>query len=160
MKATEIIPGLWLGNVHDSMDENFIRKNNIKVVFNCTKNLPFSPIIPIKYRIPLDDNLEEAEIQNMALWSEEIVYKIIKEYRRHNSVLVHCMAGIQRSAASVAMVLIILRKIHINEAINIIKGLRRIAFHPSVNFYKSIKYFDDKYHNEILPNISNYINKT
>ena len=49
--AHEIIPRLWLGNVKASMDEDFIRQKNIGVVFNCTKNLPFSPIIPIKYRV-------------------------------------------------------------------------------------------------------------
>ena len=56
--ADEILPKLWLGNAKSSMDENFIRSKNITVVFNCTKNLPFSPIIPIKYRVPVDDNLE------------------------------------------------------------------------------------------------------
>ena len=36
--ANEIIPNLWLGNAKASMDEDFIRQNNITVVFNCTKN--------------------------------------------------------------------------------------------------------------------------
>jgi len=63
--ANEIIPRLWLGNAKASMNEDFIRQKNITVVFNCTKNLPFSPMIPIKYRIPVDDNLEEQEIRNM-----------------------------------------------------------------------------------------------
>ena len=54
------------GNAKASMDEDFLRRNNIVVVFNCTKNLPFSPSIPIKYRIPVDDNLKEEEIRNMS----------------------------------------------------------------------------------------------
>ena len=82
--ADEIIPRLWLGNAKASMDEEFIRRNNITAVFNCTKNLPFSPIIPIKYRVPVDDNLEEEEIRNMELWSTEISYKIIKEHKPKN----------------------------------------------------------------------------
>jgi hypothetical protein len=61
--AHEIIPRLWLGNAKASMDEQFIREKGIQVVFNCTKNLAFSPMIPIKYRIPVDDNLEEEEMQ-------------------------------------------------------------------------------------------------
>ena len=32
--ANEIIPNLWLGNAKASMDEDFIRQNNITVVFN------------------------------------------------------------------------------------------------------------------------------
>ena len=87
--AHEILPGLWLGNAKASMDENFIHRNNIRVVFNCTKNLPFSPMIPNKYRIPVDDNLEEEEIRNMELWSSEIAFKIMAEYKEGNVILVH-----------------------------------------------------------------------
>ena len=111
--AHEIIPRLWLGNFKASMNEEFIRKNNIQVVFNCTKNLAFSPIIPIKYRVPVDDNLEEEEIRNMELWSSEITFKIIAEYRKGYPILVHCMAGMQRSAAAVAFVLIAFQHMHI-----------------------------------------------
>jgi len=152
--ADEIIPRLWLGNAKASMDEEFIRRNNITAVFNCTKNLPFSPIIPIKYRVPVDDNLEEEEIRNMELWSTEIAYKIIYEYMEGNTVLVHCAAGMQRSAASVAFMLISYYKMRAGDAMNFIKQKRNIAFYPSANFGRSIHYFDRKYHNEILPQMN------
>lgn len=152
--ADEIIPRLWLGNAKSSMDEDFIRRNNITVVFNCTKNLPFSPIIPVKYRVPVDDNLEEEEIRNMELWSTEIAYKIIYEYMEGNTVLVHCAAGMQRSAASVAFMLIAYYKMRAGDAMNFIKQKRNIAFYPRANFGRSIEYFDRKYHNEILPQMN------
>jgi len=143
--ANEIIPRLWLGNVKASMDEDFIRKNNIVVVFNCTKNLPFSPMIPIKYRVPVDDNLEEEEIRNMELWSTEIAYKLISEYMEGKTILVHCMAGMQRSAASVAFMLIAYYKMRATDAMKFIKEKRNVAFYPSANFGRSIDYFDKKY---------------
>jgi len=149
--ANEIIPNLWLGNVKASMDEEFIKKNRINVVFNCTKNLAFSPIIPIKYRIPVDDNLEEDEIRNMELWSNEIVFNIISEYKKGNCILVHCMAGMQRSAAAVAMMLIAFLQIHTIDAIKMIKERRSIAFYPRANFGRSIDSFDRRFHEEILP---------
>jgi len=151
--ADEIIPRLWLGNAKSSMDENFIRQHNIVVVFNCTKNLPFSPIIPIKYRIPVDDNLEEQEIRNMELWSDEIAYKIIKEYMEGKTILVHCAAGMQRSAASVAFMLIAHYKMRALDAMKFIKEKRNIAFYPRANFGRSIDFFDRKYNGEILPQI-------
>ena len=151
--AHEIIPRLWLGNSKASMNEDFIRNNNIVVVFNCTKNLPFSPIIPTKYRIPVDDNLEEAEIRNMELWSNEIAYKIIREYAEGKTILVHCAAGMQRSAASVAFMLIAYYKLGSVEAMRIIKEKRNIAFYPRANFGRSIDYFDRKFHGEILPEV-------
>lgn len=151
--ADEIIPNLWLGNVHASMDETFIQDNRIEVVFNCTKNLPFSPMITYKYRIPVDDNLQEEEIRNMELWSSEIAYKIIAEYKEGRSILVHCMAGMQRSAASIAFMLIAYLKMHALDAMKLIKEQRNIAFHPRANFGRSIDYFDRKFHGEILPEI-------
>jgi len=137
-----------------SMDEDFIKKNNITVVFNCTKNLPFSPIIPIKYRIPVDDNLEEDEIRNMELWSMEIAYKIIANYVEGRTILVHCAAGKQRSAASVAFMLIAHERMRGLDAIKYIKERRPIAFMPNANFGRSIDYFDRKYHGEILPQMN------
>lgn len=151
--AHEIIPRLWLGNMTASMDEHFIRQKNINVVFNCTKNLPFSPIIPIKYRVPVDDNLQEDEIRNMELWSSEIAYKIIAEYVEGKNILVHCAAGKQRSAASVAFMLIAYLKIRGLDAINRIKEKRSVAFLPRANFERSIDYFDRKFHGEMLPQI-------
>ena len=124
--AHEILPGLWLGNAKASMDENFIHRNNIRVVFNCTKNLPFSPMIPNKYRIPVDDNLEEEEIRNMELWSSEIAFKIMAEYKEGNVILVHCMAGMQRSAASVAMMMILYLQIHATPVMKMIREKRGV----------------------------------
>lgn len=151
--AHEIIPRLWLGNDKASMDEDFLRKHNITVVFNCTKNLPFSHIIPIKYRIPVDDNLEEVEIRNMELWSTEIAFKIMNEYGEGKTILVHCKAGMQRSAASVAFMLIAYMHMRALDAMSFIKSKRQVAFYPRANFGRAIDYFDRKFHGEILPQI-------
>jgi dual specificity phosphatase 12 len=151
--ANEIIPRLWLGNAKASMNEDFIRQKNITVVFNCTKNLPFSPMIPIKYRIPVDDNLEEQEIRNMELWSSEISYKMMTEYVEGKTILVHCMAGMQRSAASVAFFLISYLKMRALDAMKMIKEKRMVAFYPRANFGRSIDYFDRKFHGEIMPEL-------
>jgi predicted ATP-dependent Lon-type protease len=149
--ADEIIPRIWLGNVRASTDQDFIKKNNIQVVFNCTKDLPFSPLIPIKYRVPVDDNLREEEIRNLELWSPEITHKLVTEYRKGNNILVHCMAGMQRSAACVAFLLIAVEGMHGLDAMQFIKQRRPIAFHPNANFGRSIDYFDREFHSNILP---------
>jgi predicted protein tyrosine phosphatase len=141
------------------MDEDFIRQNNIVVVFNCTKNLPFSPIIPIKYRIPVDDNLQESEIRNMELWSGEIAYKIISEHIEGKTILVHCAAGRQRSAASVAFTLIALLKMRALDAMKMIKEKRSVAFFPRANFGRAIDYFDRRFHGEIVPELRRLPNK-
>ncbi len=155
--AHEILPGLWLGNRRASVDEDFLQTNRIQVVCNCTKDLPFSPVIAIRYRVPVHDNLEEEEIANMEQWSKEIVYCLIREYKSGKAILVHCMAGMQRSAAVVAMMLIAFLRIHALDAYQYIKERRPIAFHPRANFGRAIDFFDRFFHGEIVPEIKRLV---
>jgi predicted protein tyrosine phosphatase len=152
--ANEIIPRLWLGNAHAAHDETFFRTHQITVVINCTKDIPFAGHAQKQYRIPVDDNLEEEEIRNMALWSHQIAYVILQHYNKGERILVHCMAGMQRSAAAMAMFLIIHAKCHAPEAMQYIRSKRPIAFFPRANFLKSIQYFDDYFHTNIRPLIN------
>ena len=57
--ADEIIPGLWLGNKVAAGDQNFSKINNVRAVFNCSKDIPFNATIPRQYRIPVDDSRQE-----------------------------------------------------------------------------------------------------
>ena len=152
--ADLILPGLWLGNAKASMDEEFIKKNNIVSVFNCTKDLPFHSSIRRRFRVPVDDNLKQEEIRNMELWSFEIVYKLTKEHK-HGNVLVHCYAGMQRSAAVIAMYLIGNHRMKKDNAIAYIKRKRPLAFWPFTNFEKSIEDFQQNYERDILPKLLN-----
>jgi len=147
-----IVPGLYLGNAKSSLDDEFLRKNNIRAVFNCTKDLPFHHSIRNKYRIPVDDNLKAEEIRNLELWSFESIYKLAKEHKQGN-VLVHCYAGMQRSAAVVAMYLIAIYEMKHEQAISFIKHKRPIAFLPFTNFLKAIQGFEKTYQKEIMPNL-------
>ena len=149
--AHEILTGLWIGNEKSSQDETFLRFNHIDVVFNCTKTLPFHYSIAHKYRLPVDDNLREEEIRNMELWSFDIAYKIMHEYLAGNRILVHCHAGMQRSAAAVAIFLIAFKRMRADEAMLFIKQRRPIAFHGGANFERAIRTFEQKYLNEYLP---------
>ncbi len=97
------------------------------------------------YRIPLDDNREPNEIRNAQLWSFEAIYRIAGAYNAGHTILVHCHAGMQRSAAFVAMFLIFLTRCKPDEAIAFIKSRRPIAFLHSVNFYESIVGFHADY---------------
>ena len=152
--AHEILPGLWLGNRIAALNDRWLKQQEITVVFNCTKDLPFSPIIKKQYRLPVDDNLKAEEIRNMTLWSHEAVYKVLAEYNKNQKVLVHCAAGMQRSATVVGMLLIAMKGMKWQQAINYIQGIRLIAFRDQANFKDSLIAFDTSYHREILPHIS------
>ena len=140
--AHEIIPNLWLGNLKAAANCEFLKSHSIFTVFNCTKTLPYAACVRRKYRVPVDDNLEPIEIENLEKWAAEIVYKVILELRRSHTVLIHCHAGMQRSAAVTAMVLISLYKISADDSMTYIRRIRSIAFFPAANFDASIRGFE------------------
>lgn len=148
-QADEILPGLWLGNAAASQNSQFLSQQRITTVFNCTKDLPFHPSITRRYQIPVDDNLQLEEIRNLELWSYEIVYKLTQEYKSGRPILVHCAAGMQRSAAAMAMFLIVAKNMNPQQAIEFIQSKRPIAFRPQANFNKSIEGFYTSYQNDI-----------
>lgn len=140
--ANQILPNLWLGNLRAAQDEAFLRNAGIQAVFNCTKDAPFHPSIRRRYRIPVDDNLQEDEIRNLELWSYEIVYKMINEYKQGHPIYVHCHAGMQRSPAVVAFFLMAVHRMSADQAKAYIKQRRPIVFLPSANFEKAIRGFE------------------
>jgi hypothetical protein len=156
--ADEVVPGLWLGSRYAAQNADYMKERRIRAVFNCTKDIPFDTSIPRQYRVPVDDSLQEPDIRNLELWSYEIVYKIAHEMRRAEAdgtaVLVHCAAGMQRSAASVAMYLIATKGMTADQAVTYIRSKRSIAFQPSINFEKSIRGFEGSFIKEIKPQLT------
>ena len=146
----EILPNLWLGNIRAATSPQWLGEKGIKCVFNCTKDIPFVPTIQRQYRVPVDDNLQAEEIRNLELWSYEVVFKLMREYKTGQPILVHCHAGMQRSAACMAMFLIVAKNMTPEQAIRYIKERRPIAFTPGVNFKQSIEGFYDSYQREIV----------
>lgn len=146
-EANLIVPRLWLGNRFAAANQKFLNDNNITVVFNCTKDLPFSPVVQHRYRVPVHDNLEAEEINNLEKWAPEIVYKVVSEYNKGNNILIHCHAGMQRSAAVMAMTLIALTGHSFDEIRTYIRNKRPIAFFPATNFEKSIRGFENVWKN-------------
>ena len=151
--ADEILPNLWLGNIRAATSAQWLGEKGIKCVFNCTKDIVIIPTIQRQYRVPVDDNLQAEEIRNLELWSYEIVFKMMREYKTGQPILVHCHAGMQRSAACMAMFLIVAKNMTPEQAMRYIKERRPIAFTPAVNFMKSIQIFEKTYDEQVRPKI-------
>ena len=133
--ANQIIPGLWLGNFASSQDINFIKRNNITVIINCTKDLKFLRYPNIyKYRVPVHDNLEKDEIISMIGWIDKILPIIDYHYQRKKVILIHCAAGMQRSAIVMLSYLYHYQSNDAGLALHLIKSRRPIAFTPYMNF--------------------------
>jgi len=145
----KIAPRIFLGNEDASKDASFFKKNRIKAVLNCSRDLdmPFKENPKIEYlRIPIDDSLKQADIKK----AEELIPIAVAFIHKHvviekSCVLVHCYAGRQRSAIMLAAYLVSKGKSPI-EACKLILKKRPEAFHfgTSLNFEKTLEAYARK----------------
>jgi hypothetical protein len=140
--ADQIIPRLWLGNFNSSQNVDFIKRNRITVIINCTKDLPFAQLGGIfKYRVPVNDNLEKREIIAMTKWFDQILPVIDQHYRKGRTMLIHCAAGMQRSAIIVLAYLCRYQGFGPKLALSTIRTKRPIVFLPYMNFAMSYRLY-------------------
>ena len=56
---TEIISGIWIGNIQDSYNEEFYNDNLIDIVINCTIDYGFLDLPKLKkIRIPITSSID------------------------------------------------------------------------------------------------------
>jgi hypothetical protein len=111
--ADEIIPNVYLGNHKSALNLNFLKKNDINVIINCTKDKSFiTDDVDIRsemYRIPVNDSLLECDFIIMQEQFKNIVPLLLRKYTiEKKNILVHCHMGKQRSAIVVAALLKVL----------------------------------------------------
>lgn len=118
--AHKIIDNIWLGDIKSSQDEKFLRQNNIRVVINCSKNLPntFKPfyIDQTQAHLYKQNNpfLEYARVEiddNDNNKNQEILYNQLpniisfidqKLHTEKKPILIHSKKGEQRAATVIA----------------------------------------------------------
>lgn len=152
-KYDKIIDKLYLGNFQAAKDKDFFKDKKIKAVLNCSKDVDipnhFAHIKDIEYmRIPVDDSLKEKDFDLMLQYFPVIVEFINKHANiQKNNILIHCWAGRQRSAISVAAYLVAKHNMTPHDACKMILDKRPEAFHygQSLNFDQAL----NKYYKEI-----------
>ena len=148
---SKILENLWLGNYRDALNDQFINENGINVVVNCTPNLPFYNKIYFKYRIPVNDDLQDDSMTEMFVAMSHLIPILVKHINRGDRILIHCFAGIQRSAILTMGLLTALSfdqyfangitqeslESYINNIKKYMSDCRPIVFTPGMNFKKS-----------------------
>ncbi|XP_011632627.1 dual specificity protein phosphatase 10 isoform X2 [Pogonomyrmex barbatus] len=129
--ASRVLPFLYLGNGRDAADLQLLRALGATRVLNVTSQLPgYHEERGITYRqIPASDSGH----QNLKQYFEE-AFDFIEEARKAgSSVLVHCQAGVSRSA-TIAIAYIMRHKgLSMGEAYRLVKNARPIIS-PNLNF--------------------------
>jgi protein-tyrosine phosphatase len=140
--------GIFIGNVH-SVIGNFATKDadilddmNIKVVISALTEEEYEDYMIAKedfpeidwHRLVIDDDKDERISEHFFK-----VHTIISQALADNkNVIVHCAAGMSRSATLVLAYLMIENRWHYEEAYNFVKK-RRPIIDPNIGFVKQLK---------------------
>ena len=110
----EIINNIWLGNYKASLNKDFIKNKGIEVIFNCTRSHPFiEDDNIIKYRLDVNDHSNDLlRMRKNIDWAS---YTLNHHMKNNKKILIHCHAGLQRSATLLAYTLMKYRNISLNK---------------------------------------------
>ena len=133
--AHKVIYNLYLGNKADS--ESF--GAHVDFIVNCTRELPFHGCSSTQkqVRLPIEDNGDPLQQDAFVFQinNTRVIERVLDSIIEGNTVLVHCMAGRQRSAAFVAILLVKMGVCKtVDDAVIFVKNKKRDAFFPEVNF--------------------------
>ena len=143
----KVMNKIYLGNFQAAKDKDFFKSKNIKAVLNCTRDIPnhFAHNKDIEYmRIPVEDSLRDRDYDLMYQYMPCIVEFIHKHtvLQGHN-ILIHCWAGRQRSAISIAAYLVDKYGLNPHDACQLVMSKIPEAFHfgQSLNFDQALNKF-------------------
>tara|TARA_Y100001958_G_C21203527_1_gene529868 strand:+ start:398 stop:811 length:414 start_codon:yes stop_codon:yes gene_type:complete len=104
---TEILSGLWIGNINDAFNEEFYKDNLISIVINCTFEQGFLDLPKLKkIRVPLTDKLDPG--RDLFLLKENMnkIIDFIHEKLEDNNILIYCYNGLTVSPLIVALYMV------------------------------------------------------
>lgn len=95
---------LWIGSARDAADDAWLEEHDIGLIVNCTRHLPFTELPDVKkIRVAVHD--DPSENGNMLEALPRATLEIARALENGVNVLVHCHAGMQRSATVAAAAL-------------------------------------------------------
>ncbi|XP_054255757.1 dual specificity protein phosphatase 16 [Indicator indicator] len=138
---TRILPHLYLGCQRDVLNKELMQQNDIGYVLNASNTCPKPDFIPDSHflRVPVNDSFCEKILP----WLDKSVDFIEKAKASNGHVLVHCLAGISRSA-TIAIAYIMKRMdMSLDEAYRFVKE-KRPTISPNFNFLGQLLDFEKK----------------
>ncbi|NWY71519.1 DUS16 phosphatase, partial [Erithacus rubecula] len=138
---TRILPHLYLGCQRDVLNKELMQQNDIGYVLNASNTCPKPDFIPESHflRVPVNDSFCEKILP----WLDKSVDFIEKAKASNGHVLVHCLAGISRSA-TIAIAYIMKRMdMSLDEAYRFVKE-KRPTISPNFNFLGQLLDFEKK----------------
>ena len=105
--VTEILSGLWIGNLNDAFNEEFYKDNLITITINCTIDQGFLDIPKLnKIRIQLTDRLDPQRDIQLLRNNIDKILNFIHEKIEEENIFIYCYNGLTVSALICALYMI------------------------------------------------------
>uniref|UniRef100_A0A8D2J4H9 protein-tyrosine-phosphatase n=1 Tax=Varanus komodoensis TaxID=61221 RepID=A0A8D2J4H9_VARKO len=150
-ELSPILPFLFLGNERDAQDLGRMLSLNVGHVLNVTTHLPLyhADCGRLRYkRLPATDNNR----QDLRQYFEEAFEFIEEAHQSGKGVLIHCQAGVSRSATIVIAYLMKHTRMTMGDAYKFVKG-RRPIISPNLNFMGQLLEFETDLNAGVTPRI-------
>ncbi|KAJ8397111.1 hypothetical protein AAFF_G00009650 [Aldrovandia affinis] len=136
----EILPFLFLGSAYHASRKDMLDAMGISALLNVSSNCPnhFEGVYQYKC-IPVEDN-HKADISS---WFAEAIEYIDSVKDSSGRVLVHCQAGISRSATICLAYLMKRKRVRLEEAFEFVKQ-RRSVISPNFSFMGQLLQFESQ----------------
>lgn len=141
LEASENNGALYLGNYEAASDVVLLRKHGIKAVLTVAADL--------RLNYPSNEGIIHEVIPALDMVSYDLsrhfsrCLEFIEKTRKETNVLVHCLAGISRSATIVIAYLMKLNKIGFDQSFNFVKKRRKIIF-PNPGFVRQLRVYSSQ----------------
>ena len=140
--AHEIIPGLlYLSSEAPARSKTFLSSRNIKAVINCAIDshpLPIEELHAAGVEIFSHVKIVDAPGVNNRRGIDDALHAVtdaVNKCKGRGAVLVHCIAGVSRSATTVIAFLMKQRGMTLLDAAYHVKMIRRVIY-PNIGFFK------------------------
>jgi hypothetical protein len=133
--AQEILPGIWLGSFPAAIKDDELRRRNITHVLSI--GAEFKPVYPEQFSYLVAFAMD-CPGQNILNYFEHTNRFIDSALASGSSILVHCQAGVSRSATLVAAYLVAQQGVTWTQALNSIKTIRP-CIGPNLGFRKQLQ---------------------
>lgn len=139
-----ILPGLFLGSWSAALDRESLQAVGVKHVLQVASGLG-PPRFPdeFKYTVVELDDVASADI---AAHFERCI-RAIEDGRAAGGILVHCMAGVSRSATVVIAYLMKTQGMSMDQALDFVKERRPIIF-PNYGFQRQLRQYEKRLQTE------------
>jgi hypothetical protein len=140
VEPIEIVEGLYLGNAQTAQNSHYLKKLGVTHVLTVASGLP--PVFPKKFKYKIVD-VQDTDDDNLEAHFDECIQFIQSALDAREGVLVHCRAGVSRSASIVIAYVMKAKKMGVQEAMDFVKE-KRNQICPNQSFIKQLENFAKK----------------